>query len=224
MAVNAQGTTTQDKYGLIKEQEDFLVKMDKQNIKKGLSVVQRKEAMNTELANLQKINKDKDSFGKLPTQFKDTVGDLTDLNNNGIPDSQEGFGLSQKEGGTTSIGFTNNPLGTTYDVPTNFTDVENSLIDYEKGMAQYESELIKKAADRASLVTNENAKRIIDTNNAMVGNIQGLLEERVNQNKEQYVDAVSSVYRQLGGQVKQFQRIIGTDGKAIDDSTMLSLM
>lgn len=153
--------------------------------------------MNKTIADIQKLNVSKDTYGKLPTQFNDTVGDMLDLNNNGIPDSQEGFGMDKKEGGTTSIGFTNNPLGTTYDVPTNFTDVENSLVDYEKGMAQYESELIKKAADRASLVTNENAKRIIDTNNAMVGNIQGLLEERVNQNKEQYVDAVSSVYRQL---------------------------
>lgn len=224
MAVNAQGTTTQDKYGLIKEQEDFLVKMDKQNIKKGLSVIQRKEAMNTELANLQKINKDKDSFGKLPTQFKDTVGDLTDLNNNGIPDSQEGFGLGQKEGGTTNIGFTNNPLGTTYDVPSNFTDVENSLIDYEKGMAEYEKKLIDNAAERAIGVKNENVKRIVENSNSAIASIQGLLEERIQQNKEQYIDAVSSVYRQLGGQVKQFQRIIGTDGKAIDDATMLSLM
>lgn len=57
-------------------------------------------------------------------------------------------------------------------------------------MAQYESELITKAADRASLVTNENARRVIDTNNAMVGDIQELLGERVQQNKQQYVDAV----------------------------------
>ena len=91
-------------------------------------------------------------------------------------------------------------------------------------MAAYEAELTTKAAERKTAVTNENARRIIDTNNAQVGNIQGLLQERVDQNKEQYMDAVSSVYRQLGGQVKQFQRLIGTDGKAIDDSTMLSLM
>lgn len=91
-------------------------------------------------------------------------------------------------------------------------------------MAQYESELISKAAERKTAVTNENARRVIDTNNAMVGNIQELLGERVQQNKQQYLDAVGAVYRQLGGQVKQFQRQIGTDGKAIDDTTMLSLM
>lgn len=189
-----------------------------------MSVIERKASMNKTIADIQKLNVSKDTYGKLPTQFNDTVGDMLDLNNNGIPDSQEGFGMDKKEGGTTSIGFTDNPFGKTYNVPSNFTDVENSLIAYDTDMVEYEKKLIEDAAARKTLVTNENAKRVIDTNNAMVGNIQELLGERVQQNKEQYIDAVGAVYRQLGGQVKQFQRIIGTDGKAIDDATMLSLM
>lgn len=224
VAVNTDGQSSQQKFGIIKEQEDFLLKQDKQNIKKWMSVIERKASMNKTIADIQKLNVSKDTYGKLPTQFNDTVGDMLDLNNNGIPDSQEGFGLGKKEWGTTNIGFTDNPFGKTYNVPSNFTDVENSLIAYDTDMVEYEKKLIEDAAARKTLVTNENAKRVIDTNNAMVGNIQELLGERVQQNKEQYIDAVGAVYRQLGGQVKQFQRIIGTDGKAIDDATMLSLM
>lgn len=224
VAINTDGQSSQQKFGIIKEQEDFLLKQDKQNIKKGMSVIERKASMNKTIADIQKLNVSKNTYGKLPTQFNDTVGDMLDLNNNGIPDSQEGFGMDKKEGGTTSIGFTDNPFGKTYNVPSNFTDVENSLIAYDTDMVEYEKKLIEDAAARKTLVTNENAKRVIDTNNAMVGNIQELLGERVQQNKEQYIDAVGAVYRQLGGQVKQFQRIIGTDGKAIDDATMLSLM
>lgn len=62
-----------------------------------MSVIERKAAMNKTIADIQKLNVNKDTYGKLPTQFNDTVGDMLDLNNNGIPDSQEGFGMDKKE-------------------------------------------------------------------------------------------------------------------------------
>lgn len=159
-----------------------------------------------------------------PTKEKGSVGSLVDLDGNGIPDSQEGFGLEDKIT-SSSRTLATNPMGKTYNIDTtNFNALQNTVAEYTSDMLQYETEQKRKAATAYENVTNENAKRIIDTNNAMIGSIQGLLTERLDQNKEQYKDAVGSVYRQFGGQVKQFQRIIGADGKAVDDATALSLM
>lgn len=221
VAVNVDGRSTQQTYGLIKEQEKFLLKLDKQNVAKGLSVTERQAASNQAIKDLQQLNTNAQTYGKLPTQFKDTVGDLADLNNNGIPDAQEGFWLGAKSLASTIIGLV---TGKTYNIPTNFNQLESTVAEVATEFANKTIDLKKKLAAADIEVKNANAKRVIDTNNAMIGNIQTMLGERVEQNKQQYVDAVSGVYRQLGGQVKQFQRIIGADGVAIDDATMLSLM
>ncbi len=82
----------------------------------------------------------------------------------------------------------------------------------------------KRASDASNAVTNAAAKKIVDLNNEQITAVNDLLDERIQANKDQYSSAVGDVYRTLGGQVKALQRIIGSDGVAMDDATMISLM
>jgi hypothetical protein len=150
-----------------------------------------------------------------PTLAKDSIENFIDLNSNGIPDTQE---------------KTNTPVLDTnftekYKVPVkDLNEVEGKFLQYQGDITNYEIGLQKEYQDKLSKVQNENARRVIENNTNRQSEINALLGEQLNQNKNVYNEAVWDVYRQLGWQTKQFQRIIGSDGKAIDDATMLALM
>ena len=235
IAYNEKWATDQEKYGITYNQRNDFTKYVQNLNKLGLPQAEVTKRSSEYMKQLQKDNLNSTTYGKSygsdpakvptdPTQEKGTIGSLVDLNGNGIPDSQEGFGLENKDL-KSSASFTNAPWGKTYTFDTsNFNNLEKDFMTYSQDLLDYETSLNQDLSEKKKNVTNENARRIIDTNNAMIGSIQWLLDERVQQNKEQYKDAVGSVYRAFWGQVKQFQRIIGSDGRAIDDATALALM
>lgn len=172
-----------------------------------------------------------------PTKEKGSIEQNVDLNNNGIPDAQETTGLKDtttpsKVTLTVTDPVTGQPKidpvtgkPKTYEIDTtNFNDLEKTVASWKIDMSAEEIAAKKRAADAENAVTNAAAKKLIDTNNAMVGSINALLDERIQANKDQYSQAVGNVYRTLGGQAKALQRIIGSDWVPMDDATMISLM
>lgn len=159
-----------------------------------------------------------------PTKEKGSIENNIDLNNNGIPDNQETTGLKDtttpsKVTLTVTDPVTGKPKidpvtgkPKTYEIDTtNFNDLEKTVATWKTDMSSEEIAAKKRAADAENAVTNASAKKIIDLNNGMVGNINALLDERIQANKDQYSQAVGNVYRTLGGQAKALQRIIGSD-------------
>lgn len=222
VAVNESWASVQQKYGFIQEQADFLAKLDKQNINKGMGIVERRAAATKAMQELQKLNTNKDTFWKLPTEFQDTVWDLVDLNNNGVPDSQEGYGLDAKSG--ENFTMTDDLTNLVFSTDQNFSQNEKNLTQFETKMLDIEKAATAKAADARTKLLDDTSRQLVAEYDGQISDIKWLLDERLQLNKDQYENAVGSVYRVLWGQIKGLQRIIGTDGKAMDDATALSLM
>ena len=54
----------------------------------------------------------------------------------------------------------------------NFNNLEKDFMTYSQDLLDYETSLNQDLSEKKKNVTNENARRIIDTNNAMIGSIQ----------------------------------------------------
>lgn len=138
---------------------------------------------------------------------------MVDLNKDGIPDNQQGYGLDEAKAPnpTETTMFTDPLTGNTYESSNNFNDLEKTVIKYTQDMLKVEADAKESARLAAEKVTDENAKRIMAENDKYITDTNALLDERIKANEQQYTDAISAVARQLGGQVKQFQKLMGAD-------------
>lgn len=107
---------------------------------------------------------------------------------------------------------------------TNLTEAQQAMLEVDQTLAQKQIELQNSSKDAFARIKNENAQAIVQQNNQNVAQISALLDERINIQNQQLVDATTQVIQQLGGQVRQFQTMIGSDGKVLDDATILALM
>lgn len=106
---------------------------------------------------------------------------------------------------------------------TYWNNLEKDFIKKDQELTNRGIELERLAAESTAKVANDKAKAVIAAADERIQQINNLLDEQITQNDKVYTSAVGDVYRQLGGNVKQFQRLIGSDGKAIDDATMLAI-
>ena len=166
--------------------------MKKEWEKQGLSVVQQKAEATRLMKELQDFNKNKDTYGKLPIEMTDTVGSMVDLNEDGIPDSQQGYGLDEATAPnpTDTTMFTDPLTGNTYESSNNFNDLEKTVIKYTQDMLKVESDAKEAARLAAEKVTDENAKRIMAENDKYITDTNALLDERIKANEQQYTDAI----------------------------------
>ena len=232
--INTAGTNDQQRFGITSAQRTALNSYINKLNKSGSSSQQVNDLGIAYLKQLQANNLNPNTFGSHsgsnpvnistdPTLAQNSIENKLDLNNNGIPDSQELGTVTKATQTITTPWFEKFWKSYNVDV-TNFNDVEKTFLQYQQDLTQYEQNLQKKFQDTYSQVKNASAQNVINLNNKRVDEINNLLDETIANNRTQYENAVGDVYRQLWGNVKQFQRIIGSDWKAIDDATMLSLM
>lgn len=230
---NDQGKTDQERFGLTSAQKNAVVGYAKQLSTQGVSEAEKSKLAGDYIALLQKNNQNTSLFGTHsgsnrgevptdPTKEKGTIGSLVDINGDGIPDSQQGFGVEGVGPSSSTTGIKEDGTPVTFD-DTYWSKLEKDFNAKNEELTNREIDLERRAQDSTINVKNENARRVIDAANSRIGQISDLLDEQIVQNQNVYESAVGDVYRQLGGQVKQFQRLIGSDGKAIDDATMLAL-
>ena len=117
---------------------------------------------------------------------------MVDLNEDGIPDSQQGYGLDEtkQENPPEVTTLTDNLTGDTYTSSNNFSDLEKEVIRYTQNMLKVEADAKEAARIAAEKVTDDNAKRIMAENDSYITNINSLLEEKIKANEQQYTDAI----------------------------------
>lgn len=235
-AINDNGNTDQEKLGLTDAQQADLLGYGKNLKKNGVWVVEQTKLIADLIKKYQSNNLDIKtywvSYGTKPegiptdpTTGKKTVGSMIDLNNNGIPDSQEGYGVDTlNDTPLKDVNLTKSVVTVPNIDVSNLSALESTALEYAKSMADYEAVTKTSAAEAEAWVTSAAAKRIIDTNNEYIGAVTGLLDERLSQNRQQYLDAVGGAFQAAGGQVKAIQRVIGSDGVVMDDITALALI
>jgi hypothetical protein len=177
--------------------------------KDGLADIEKTKLTQEYIKLMQKDNAKADTYGTSygetratvptdPTKDKGSIEASVDLNNNGIPDHLEKPGLDDNTT-STKITLTNPVTGKTYDLDTsNFNELEKTVATWKTDMTAGEIAAKQRAADAANAVTNAAAKKLVDLNNAQVGAVNALLDERIQANKDQYSSAVGDVFRTLG--------------------------
>ncbi len=197
-----------ERLGLTKFQVADVNKYLKNLVNDGVPDIEKTKLTQEYIKTLQANNTDYAKYGSSsgsdrakistdPTKEKGSIEESVDLNNNGIPDSQETTGL--KDITTPSkITLTNPVTGKTYDLDTsNFNELEKTVAAWKTDMSSEEIAAKKRAQEAANAVTNAAAKKIVDLNNAQVTAVNDLLDERIQANKDQYSQAVGNVYRTL---------------------------
>lgn len=222
-------TDPMKRFNLTQGQLDAINGYNKTLVKNGTNDNKRKELVRLYMQDLQKRNESNDTYGSHdgtkpvdvttdPTKDPKNIINQLDLNNDGVPDAQQ-----MEPGDIVSLKGIGGMPDIKLDI-TNLTEAQQSILEIDQTLTQKQIQLQNDSKDAFARIKNENAQAIVQQNNQSIAQIDALLTERINLTDQQLVDATTQVMQQLGGQARAFYMIIGSDGKVLDDASMIALM